>query len=234
MNKVHQSYSKELVLEKLRAQARPQELESMARFGMAIENRLGVSVPDMRKLAKQIKKNHQLALELWETDFAEARIVAALIAEPDKLTETQMESWVKDFNSWDVCDQVCMNLFDKSPLAWKKVRDWAQREEEYVKRAAFALIACLAWHDKQASDEKFVALLSIIKGGATDPRNYVKKSVNWALRHIGKRNINLNKVALKMAYEIREIDAKPARWIASDAIRELESEAVQKRLTSKK
>lgn len=234
MDKDIQTYSKELVLEKLRAHARPEELEGMARFGMAIENRLGVSVPAMRKLAKQIKKNHQLALGLWETGFAEAQIVAALIAEPEKLTEPQMESWVKDFNSWDVCDQVCMNLFDKSPFAWKKVRDWAQREEEYVKRAAFALIACLAWHDKQASDEKFVDLLSIIKRGATDPRNYVKKSVNWALRHIGKRNSDLNKAALKTAYEIREIDAKPARWIASDAIRELESEAVQRRLSSKK
>ena len=189
MSKDHQVYSKELVLAKLKAYARPQELEGMARFGMAIENRLGVSVPVMRKLAKQIKRNHQLALELWETGFAETRIVAALIAEPEKLTESQMESWVKDFNSWDVCDQVCMNLFDKTPLAWKKVRDWAQREEEYVKRAAFALVACLAWHDKQASDEKFISLLSIIKSGATDHRNYVKKSVNWALRHIGKRNI---------------------------------------------
>lgn len=234
MTKEHQSYSKETVLEELRVHARPDELEGMARFGMTIENRLGVSVPVMRKMAKQIKKNHQLALELWETGIAEARIVAALIAEPGELTESQMESWVKDFNSWDVCDQVCMNLFDKTPLAWKKVYDWSQREEEFVKRAAFALIACLAWHDKQAADDKFLHLLPIIKNGATDPRNYVKKAVNWALRHIGKRNINLNKAALKMAYDIREIDDKPARWIATDAIRELESEAVQKRLASKK
>lgn len=233
MNKPNQVYTIKLVLKELRAHARPGELAGMARFGMAIENRLGLSVPEMRKLAKKIKKNHQLALQLWKTGIAEAQIVGALIAEPDKLTESQMESWVKDFNSWDVCDQVCMNLFDKSPLAWKKVKDWAHREEEYVKRAAFALIACLAWHDKQASDDQFLPFLSIIKSSATDPRNYVKKAVNWALRHIGKRNIDLNKAALMTAYEIREIDTKPARWIATDAIRELESEAVQKRLAAK-
>ena len=227
------SYSKEQVLEILRENARPGELAGMARYGMTTENRLGVSVPVMREIAKQIKKNHDLALQLWESRIAEARIVAALIANPDELTELQMESWVKDFNSWDVCDQVCMNLFDKTPLAWKKVQDWSQREEEYVKRAAFALIACLAWHDKQAPDKKFLEMLPIIKNGATDPRNFVKKAVNWALRHIGKRNRNLNQAALKMAYEIKKIDAKPARWIAADAIRELESEAVQKRLSTK-
>jgi len=227
------SYSKEQVLEILRENARPGELAGMARYGMTTENRLGVSVPVMREIAKQIKKNHDLALQLWESRIAEARIVAALIANPDELTELQMESWVKDFNSWDVCDQVCMNLFDKTPLAWKKVQDWSQREEEYVKRAAFALIACLAWHDKQAPDKKFMEMLPIIKNGATDPRNFVKKAVNWALRHIGKRNRNLNQAALKMAYEIKNIDAKPARWIAADAIRELESEAVQKRLSTK-
>jgi 3-methyladenine DNA glycosylase AlkD len=234
MNKQSEHYTRDTVIELLRAEARPGELEGMARFGMAIENRLGISVPVMRKLAKQIKKNHQLALELWETGIAEARIVAALIAEPTKLSDSQMDSWVEDFDSWDVCDQVCMNLFDKTPLAWKKVREWSKREEEFVKRAAYALIACLAWHDKEASDEKILALLPIIKNGATDPRNFVKKSVNWALRHIGKRNLNLNRAALEVAYEIKEIDDKTARWIANDAIRELESEAVQNRLALKK
>ncbi len=202
----------------------------MAHFGMAVEGRLGVAVPDMRKMAKKLGKNHQLALELWQTGIAEGRILASMIGEPAKLTEAQMENWVKDFDSWDVCDQVCMNLFDKSPLAWKKVEDWAEREEEFVKRAAFSLIACLAWHDKQAADERFIELLPVIKKASTDERNFVKKAVNWALRHIGKRNKNLNAKALQTAKEIQQIDSKAARWIAADAIRELESEAVRKRL----
>ncbi|UCH97144.1 MAG: DNA alkylation repair protein [Candidatus Aminicenantes bacterium] len=222
--------SVEEVLEKLKEKSRPDQVEGMARFGMTAEQRLGVRVPDMRKLAKEIGKDHELALALWKTKIPEARITAALIGEPDRVTEEQMEDWVKDFNSWDVCDQVCMNLFDKTPLAWKKILDWSQREEEFVKRAAFALIACLAWHDKTAGDEKFINLLPVIKREAADERNFVKKAVNWALRHIGKRNINLNQAALKAAKEIQAIDCKTARWIASDAIRELESQGVQKRL----
>jgi len=218
------------VLEKLKAGARPDQVAGMARYGMTAERRLGVAVPDMRKIAKESGKDHKLALELWKVGIPEARIVAAMIGEHEKLTEQQMEDWVKDINSWDVCDQVCMNLFDKTPLSWKKVRDWSKREEEFVRRAAFALIACLAWHDKQAKDEEFIKLFPVIRQGATDERNYVKKAVNWALRHIGKRNPNLNRAAIKAAREIQRIDSKAARWIASDAIRELESEAVQRRL----
>jgi 3-methyladenine DNA glycosylase AlkD len=202
----------------------------MARYGISTERRLGVKVPDMRKIAKNAGKNHALALELWKTGIPDAQIVAALVDEPDKLTEAQMEEWVKDFNSWDVCDQVCMNLFDKSPLAIKKIHDWAEREEEFVKRAAYALIACVAWHDKEAEDDLFIRLFPVIKRGSTDERNYVKKSVNWALRHIGKRNVRLNKAAIDLAEEIRRMDSKAARWIASDALRELQSENVQKRL----
>jgi 3-methyladenine DNA glycosylase AlkD len=218
-------------LERLRSKARPDNLDGMAKFGISIEQRLGVSVPDMRKLAKELGKDHELALGLWTTGIAEARIVASMVGVPAKLTEEQMEDWVKDFNSWDVCDQVCMNLFDKTPLAWKKVVEWSTRDEEFVKRAAFALIACLAWHDKTAEDEKFIELLPVIKQAATDERNFVRKAVNWALRHIGKRNLELNKAALRTAEEIRQIDSRAARWIASDAIRELESEAVRKKLT---
>ncbi len=220
----------EEILKKLKEKANPDQLEGMSRFGMAIEKRLGISVPDMRKIAKETDKNHQLALELWKTGFAESMMVASIIDIPGEITEEQMEDWVKDFNSWDVCDQVCMNLFDKTPLAWKKVADWADREEEFVKRAAYTLIACLAWHDKEASDEKFIGFLPIIKAGATDERNFVKKAVNWALRHIGKRNINLNKIAIEAAKEIQKIDSKSAKWVASDAIRELEGDAVQNRL----
>jgi len=218
------------VLDKLRSKAKPDQLAGMAKFGMAIERRLGVSVPDMRKLAKETGKDHQLALELWKTGIAEARMVAAMVDDPDKLTEEQMEDWVKDFNSWDVCDQVCMNLFEKNQLAWKKIIDWSARDEEFVKRTAFSLIACLAWHDKKASDEKFTELLPVIIRGATDERNFVKKAVNWALRNIGKRNLNLNKAAIGAAKEIQRLDSKAARWVASDTLRELESEAVQARL----
>jgi len=222
--------SVEEILEKLKSKARPGQLEGMARYGMVAERRLGVSVPDMRKIAKEIGKNHRLGLDLWKTGISEARIVAAMIGEPEKLTEKQMEDWVKCINSWDICDQVCMNLFEKTPLVWKKILDWSEREEEFVKRTAFALIACLAWHDKEAEDEKFIKLFPVIKRGATDERNFVKKAVNWALRNIGKRNPNLNKAAIKAAKEIQRIDSKAARWVASNAIKELESEAVQRRL----
>ena len=222
--------SVEQVLEILESRARPDQLAGMARYGMVIERRLGVSVPDMRRIAKELGPDHKLALELWKTGIVEARIIAAMIDDPEMLTEGQMEEWAADINSWDVCDQVCMNLFEKSPLAWQKIIDWSRREEEFVKRIAFALIACLAWHDKKAQDEKFIELLPVIIKGATDERNFVKKAVNWALRNIGKRNLNLNKAAVNTAREIQQLDSKAARWIASDTIRELESEAVQIRL----
>lgn len=209
------------VLKKLKTMAKPENLKGMAKFGIAIENRLGVSVPDMRKLAKEIGKNHSLAIELWKTNISEAMILASMIDEHDKLTEKQMDDWVKDFNSWDVCDQVCMNLFEKSPSAYKKITEWSKRKEEFVKRAAYALIACIAWHDKKAKDDIFTGLFSIIKYGATDERNFVKKAVNWALRNIGKRNPALNKSAIKLAKEIEKINSKIAKRIASDAIREL-------------
>ena len=218
------------VLDKLQSKAQPEQLKGMAKYGMTVEQRLGVSVPDMRTLAKEIGRDHKLALELWKTGIAEARIVAGMIADPAKLTEEQMEEWVKGINSWDVCDQVCMNLFEKNQLAWKKIVDWSEREEEFVKRTAFSLIACLAWHDKKASDEKFIELLPVIIRGATDERNFVKKAVNWALRNIGKRNLKLNQAAINAAKEIQRLDSKTARWIAADAIRELESDAIQSKL----
>jgi 3-methyladenine DNA glycosylase AlkD len=218
------------VLDELGSKAKPDQLAGMAKYGMTVERRLGVSVPDMRRLAKELGRDHRLALDLWRSGIAEARIVAGMVADPAKLTEGQMEEWVKDIDSWDVCDQVCMNLFEKSQLAWKKIIDWSEREEEFVKRTAFSLIACLAWHDKKASDEKFVELLPVIMREAADERNFVKKAVNWALRNIGKRNVHLNEAAISTAKEIQRLDSKAARWIAADAIRELESDAVQSRL----
>jgi len=218
------------VLKELKVAAKPEHVKGMAQYGMAAERRLGVSVPDMRGIAKKLGKNHELALELWKTGIPEARIVASMIDKPERLTEEQMEEWVKDINSWDVCDQVCMNLFEKNPLAWRKILDWSEREEEYVKRAAYALIACLAWHNKEAEDGEFIKLFPVIKRGAVDERNFVKKAVNWALRNIGKRNAVLNKAAIEAAKDIQRMDSKAARWIASDAVKELESEAVQRRL----
>jgi 3-methyladenine DNA glycosylase AlkD len=218
------------VLEQLKAKANPGNLHGMARFGMAVDKRLGISVPVMRQIAKQAGKNHQLALKLWRTGYAEARIVASMVAVPEQLTEQQTESWVREIDSWDVCDQLCINLLWKAPFAREKVNAWVTREEEFVKRAAYALIACLAWHDETAADEDFVRFLTIIKRGATDERNFVKKAVNWALRGIGKRSVKLNKAAIRTAEEIRAIDSKAARWIAADALRELKGEAVQKRL----
>jgi 3-methyladenine DNA glycosylase AlkD len=221
----------EQALKKLRAKARPDQLEGMARFAIVGEGRLGLSVPDMRKLAKELGKDHRLALQLWKTGIPDARIVAAMVAEPAEATEALMEEWVKGFNSWDVCDQVCHSLFEKTPLARKKIHDWSKREEEFVKRSAYALIACLAWHDKEMKDEQFIKLLEVIRKGATDERNFVKKAVNWALRNIGKRNLRLNKAAIAMAKEIQLIDSRAARWIAADALRELQSGAVRKRLS---
>ena len=218
------------VLGKLQSVARPDNLGDMARYGISIEQRLCISVPDLRKLAKEIGRDHKLAMDLWRTGIGEVRILATMIDDPDKLTEEQMEDWVKDIDSWDVCDQVCMNLFRKNQLAWKKILDWSERGEEFVKRTAFSLIACLAWHDKKAADEKFLELLPVIVREAVDERNFVKKAVNWALRNIGKRNISLNKAAINTAKEIQRLDSRTARWIASDAIRELESDAIQNRL----
>ena len=222
------------VLKILNEKSDPSQLSGMARYGMSVEKRLGISIPELRATAKKLGKDHRLANELWQTGIDEARILASMIAVPSELTEQRMDEWVKGFNSWDVCDQVCMNLFDKSPYAWKKAIDWHNREEEFVKRAAYALIACLAWHDKGAKDEQFIALLPLIFEGAYDERNFVKKAVNWALRHIGKRNSNLNTAAIKTANELLKLDSKSARWIANDAIKELQSEAVQNKLKKSK
>jgi 3-methyladenine DNA glycosylase AlkD len=221
------------IFERLKSKSRKDQLEGMSRYGINIDKRLGVSIPNIRKIAKEFGKNHEIALELWNIGFADAKITAALIDEPEKVTENQMEEWVKGIDSWDVCDQICMNLFDKTPYAWKKIIDWSKRDEEFVKRTAFSLLACLAWHDKNAEDNKFIDYFPIIKRNSTDERNYVKKAVSWSLRHIGKRNLNLHKAALKLANEIKQIDSKTAKWIGSDVIKDLNSDATKRRLKIK-
>lgn len=205
----------------------------MARFGINPKNTYGVSIPVLRKMARQIGKNHILAQKFWDSGIHEARILAGMIDLPEMVTEKQMEYWVKDFDSWDVCDQVCSNLFDRTKFTYKKAIEWSKRKEEFVKRAGFVLMAALAVHDKEASDKEFLKFLPIIKKEATDERNFVKKAVNWALRQIGKRNSNLNRMAAQRAKEIQRLDSKAARWIASDALRELTSETVRKKLDRK-
>lgn len=221
------------VIKELKSLSDPRVVEGMAKFGIRGEKRIGVSIPELRKMAKTIGKDHKLALKLWSRRIPETMILASMVDDPEKVTEQQMEDWVKDINSWDVCDQLCMNLFEKVPFIIKKIKDWSKRDGEFVKRTAYSLIACLAWHDKESSDEKFINFIPIIKSGVTDERNFVKKAVNWALRNVGKRNLNLNKIVIKAVKEIKKMDSKAARWIASDAIRELTSEKIQKRLTKK-
>lgn len=218
------------IIEKLKSLSNPKNVEGMARFGINPKNTYGISIPDLRKTAKKIGKNHEIAQQLWKSNIHEAKILASMIDDPKMITEKQMGNWVKDFDSWDVCDQVCMNLFDKTKFAYSKINEWSKRNDEFIKRAGFALIACMAVHNKDIEDKDFIKLLSIIKRESTDDRNFVKKAVNWALRQIGKRNINLNKEAIKTAKEIQKIDSKTAKWIASDALKELTSQAVQKRL----
>jgi 3-methyladenine DNA glycosylase AlkD len=193
----------------------------MTRFGMNPERRLGISIPPLRRIARTTGKDHRLALDLWKSGIAEARIVASLVDDPAKVTGAQMDRWVRDFNSWDVCDQVCGNLFDKTPHAWTKAKAWARREEEFVKRAGFALMAYLAWHDKDAPDAAFLRFLPSIRRGATDERNFVKKAVSWALRNIGKRNLRLRAPALREARALRTGDSKEARWVGADVLRDL-------------
>jgi 3-methyladenine DNA glycosylase AlkD len=211
------------IIQELKRNADPKNVNGMARFGINPKNTLGVSIPFLRNLAKQHKKQHELALELWNSQIHEAKILAALVDDPKKVTEKQMESWVIQFDSWDVCDQVCSNLFDKTPFAYTKIFKWTQRKEEYVKRAGFVLMACLAVHDKLAKDEQFLKFFPIIKKESIDERNFVRKAVNWAIRQIGKRNPSLRKKAIALAKEIEKINSKSAKWIAKDALRELQT-----------
>ncbi len=218
------------IVKELERRARPEALEEMARYGISTENALGVRVPDLRKLATRIGTDHAIARKLWASGIHDARILATMVEDPARVTEAQMERWAKRVGSWDLCDQCCMNLFAKTAFAWDKAFEWSERDEEFVKRAAFALMAVLAVHDKDATNKQFATLFPVIEREATDERNYVRKAVNWALRGIGKRNRSLNRRAVAAAKRIAKIDSKAARWIAADALRELTGEGVQARL----
>lgn len=202
----------------------------MAKFGINTKNAFGVYVPELRRLARHIGTNQSLSLDLWNTRVHEARMLAGFLGDPKKVTERQMERWVDEFDSWDICDQVCGSLFDKTDFAHRKALEWSRRREEYVKRAGFAMMATLAVHDTRAGHAAFEKFFPAIVRESTDERNYVKKAVNWALRQIGKRSLTLNRKALEVCSQIEKIDSPSAKWIASNARYELESEKIQKRL----
>ena len=221
------------VLDRLHTLADPEKLPAMRRFALTGDARLGISIPDLRALATELGKDHALALELWRTAIPEAQILATLIADPKQVTSSRMDDWARAITAWDICDAACNNLFVRTPFAWDKVHQWAEEEPEFTRRAGFVLIACLATHDKKAPDGRFIDTFPLITAYATDPRNFVKKAVNWALRGIGKRNLPLNRAAIDLAHNLNTADDPAARWIASDALRELTSQKVQQRLREK-
>jgi len=231
------------VLAQLRRAGSEKNRAGMARYGINVENAFGVSVYELRKIAKRIGTDHDLALALWATGNHEARLLACFVDDPARVTQRQMEAWVRDFDSWDLCDQATCSLFDRTEHAWSKALEWSRRDGEWQKRAGFALMAGLAWHDKRRADKDFTRFFSSIARGAFDDRNFVKKAVNWALRNIGKRHRALNAAAIGCARRIlaaanaraksgrgNETRTRAARWIATDALRELQSPAVRRRL----
>ena len=223
----------ERIVAELRRLGTKRNVEGMARYGIRAEKVFAVSKPKLDALARKIGKNHALGLELWSTGIQDAKILAGLISEPGKITASQMELWVRDFDNWDSCDGTCCHLFVFATPAWLKAFAWTKRKEEFQKRGGFALAAYLAYRDKFASDGKYLSFLKVIEREADDDRNFVRKAANWALRNIGKRNRRLNRAAIATARRLRKRESRAARWIAADALRELEGEAVQARLRGK-
>lgn len=223
----------EEIIKLLESKRNPRNEEGMRRFGIKGNIILGISVMELRKIAKMIGKNHELAIKLWNSGVHEARILAALVETPDNLTEKQLEKWVSEIDSWDVCDMLTNALLDRSEMAISKMEKWAKDEHEYVRRTPFSMIAWIACHNKQMKDADFEKYFKLIKEASLDERNFVKKAVNWALRGIGKRNLSLRGRALEVAEEIKKLNTKSAKWIANGAINELSStkiiEMVKKR-----
>jgi 3-methyladenine DNA glycosylase AlkD len=227
------------LLERLSAAANADNVRGMARFGISPVGTLGISMPVLRGMAKALRPAakrdpdgvHALAQRLWDSDVHEARILAALVDVPALVTREQADAWVADIDSWDVCDQLCGALLGATPFAWAASEEWAADEREFVRRAGFVLMAVLAVRDKNGPNDPFLHFLTIVERGATDERNFVKKAVNWALRQIGKRNRELNAAAVEVAASLRDSGSRAARWVASDALRELTSDKVRARLT---
>lgn len=207
--------------------------DGMARYGLPSDHALGVSIADVKALARRLGRNHDLAVALWKTGVYEARLVCSFVDDPARVTSAQMDRWCRDFDNWGICDTVCFQLFDRTPHAWAKVGTWADRREEFVKRGAFALLASLALHDKLADDQRFLDSLPLIERAATDERNFVKKGVSWALRAVGRRNLALNAAALAVARRLAASPEAARRWVGKDAVRELTSAAVIRQLNAR-
>lgn len=227
-------WTKTAVLRELEGLADPKVRAKLEYFGVHVPKAHGISAPVLHQVARKIGKNHDLARELWASGIHEAQILATLIGESKKVTAAEMDRWARDFDSWDVVDAACCYLYAQAKPAWSKAGAWSLRREEFVKRASFSLIAYLTYKDKTAPDARFVRFLRVIEREAHDERNFVRKAVNWALRNIGKRNVRLNREAIRAAERIRTQGSRSARWIAADALRELKSGAVQKRLHRKR
>jgi 3-methyladenine DNA glycosylase AlkD len=225
------------IIKKLESLGSPENVAGMARFGIVTKKAFGISAPNLKEIAKEIKKQttdrHALALDLWQTEIQEARAIAYLIENPKQVTPEQMDSWAAEFDNWAICDSACGTLFSYTPFAYEKAFEWSERKEEFFKRAGIVLIAWLAVHDRKADDEKIAKFLPILEQKADDERNFIKKAVNWSLRQIGKRSVYLNKLAIESALRIQTQNTKSARWIAADALRELLNEKVRLRLFSK-
>jgi len=226
-------WNKARVLRELQKLANRHVRAKMVYFGVNVPKAYGISVPLLHTLARRIGKDQKLAEQLWSSGIHEARILATLIGESEKVTAKQMERWAREFASWDVVDAACCYLYASAVPAWKQVEVWSRRKEQFVKRAAFSLLAYLSYKDKAAPDSRFEKFLRVIEREASDDRNFVRKAVNWALRNIGKRNPHLNLAAIRAAERIRMQGSHSARWIAADALRELRSDTVQKRLQRK-
>jgi len=221
-------------LSSLKKISTPRDRENLARFGITASKAFGVSMANIQVLAKRLGRNHELAAALWDTGWYEARMLTSFVDEPARVTPAQMDRWCRDFDNWGICDTLCFCLFDRTPHAWAKVAQWSDKRDEFVKRAAFALLASLAGHDKSAGDERFVESLRFIERAAGDERNFVKKGVSWALRRIGRRNAALNAAAVTVARRLSVSPESAARWVGRGALKELTSPAVVRRLAARR
>jgi 3-methyladenine DNA glycosylase AlkD len=208
--------------------------EGMARYGIHSDKAFGVSVSALQKLGKQLGRDHELAAALWDTGWYEARMLTGFVDDPSLVRPAQMNRWARDFDNWAICDHLCFHLFDRTPHAWSRIDQWSSRREEFVKRAAFALLASVALHDKRTGDEPFLESLPLMERAATDERNFVKKGVSWALRSVGRRSQTLNAAAVELAHRLGESTEAPARWVGRDALKDLTRPAVQKRLATRR
>lgn len=222
------------VLDWLKKTGSPKAAAALARYGLPTDKAFGISVAALKKYAKEIGPDHALALKLWDTGWLDARILAAFLGEPDRLTLSQMNAWCRDFDNWGTTDTACFALFDRSPLAWTVVPKWVSEQGEFQKRAGFVMIACLAAHDKTARDAAFLKCMALIEKGASDERNFVKKGVSWALRHLGHRNAGLHAAAVKTATRLSKSSDATERWVGKDALRDLQRPLVVRKVRAKR